>query len=899
VGLWSRLARTVRGGGHDDDIAEELRFHLEMDIAEGRSAREARVRLGTLTRIHEETREAGIIAWLDSVLRDIRLGCRQLRRTPGLSVAVILSLTIGIGANTAIFSLVDAALLRPLPVADPGSLRLLAWTNGGFPPSADNVNGEFRPIAGGRYQGAAIPAYVYRRLAAEQTAFNALIGFGAETDAIAIATEGSPAEQVSVQYVSSNFFQGLGILPVLGRPFRDVEDRLGGDPVVIVSHRFWVNRLGRRPEALDRTIRINTVAAHVVGIAPPGFFGLRPGEWPDVFAPLAMKVAFQPNRSADAPQAEDDRNWWVRQMARLKPDVSEGTAMAQVASQFRNVAVPAGVQVEPGMVPDLFSLPGRHGLDGLNRADTDALWILMRLVGVVLLIVCVNVANLLLSRAVSRQHESAVRLALGAARSRLLRQHLLEGAVLAFLGGVCGLALGGLLAQSIHQLFQTGRDASSAFDLRIDARVLGYTGVVSILTALIFGLVPAVRASRADLNGVLKTQSRTVPRGLPKLPRVLVSIQIALCFAALVAAGLLGRSLEKLKTSDVGFDRNHLAYASVSPSRAGYTGDQIKSYVDRMTAELARLPGVVHVSPVQTRLLSGGGNHASLNIPGRTYQQGVGAHLNSVGDRFFETLGIPLLAGRALRADDIHPDSEAVIVDDLFVKQFFPDGNPLGRRFGIGPKESNRYAIVGVVGYSRYNSLRNAPIPNFYQAYRPGGTVHFAIRTSMDAAGMGEAVRRVIASVDPAVPLTEFHTQAGLIDRNLRTERLLSFVSAAFGLVALTLAAIGLGGLLAYLVARRTNEIGVRMALGASAGDVIRMVLGDSMSMVVAGILIGLPCAYAIGRSLQALLFQLEPLDPATAALSLAGLVAVALLAAWVPARRAATINPIVALREE
>jgi predicted permease len=887
VGLWSRLARTVRGGGHDDDIAE------------GRSAREARVRLGNLTRIHEETREAGIIAWLDSVLRDIRLGCRQLRRTPGLSIAVILSLTIGIGANTAIFSLVDAALLRPLPVADPGSLRLLAWTNGGFPPGADNVNGEFRPIAGGRYQGAAIPAYVYRRLAAEQTAFNALIGFGAETDAIAIATEGSPAEQVSVQYVSSNFFQGLGILPVLGRPFRDDEDRLGGDPVVIVSHRFWVNRLGRRPEALDRTIRINTVAAHVVGIVPPGFFGLRPGEWPDVFAPLAMKVAFQPNRSADAPQAEDDRNWWVRQMARLKPDVSEGTAMAQVASQFRNVAVPAGVQVEPGMVPDLFSLPGRHGLDGLNRADTDALWILMRLVGVVLLIVCVNVANLLLSRAVSRQHESAVRLALGAARSRLLRQHLLEGAVLAFLGGVCGLALGGLLAQSIHQLFQTGRDASSAFDLRIDARVLGYTGVVSILTALIFGLVPAVRASRADLNGVLKTQSRTVPRGLPKLPRVLVSIQIALCFAALVAAGLLGRSLEKLKTSDVGFDRNHLAYASVSPSRAGYTGDQIKSYVDRMTAELARLPGVVHVSPVQTRLLSGGGNHASLNIPGRTYQQGVGAHLNRVGDRFFETLGIPLLAGRALRADDIHPDSEAVIVDDLFVKQFFPDGNPLGRRFGIGPKESNRYVIVGVVGYSRYNSLRNAPIPNFYQAYRPGGTVHFAIRTSMDAAGMGEAVRHVIASVDPAVPLTEFQTQAGLIDRNLRTERLLSFVSAAFGLVALTLAAIGLGGLLAYLVARRTNEIGVRMALGASAGDVIRMVLGDSMSMVVAGILIGLPCAYAIGRSLQALLFQLEPLDPATAALSLAGLVAVALLAAWVPARRAATINPIVALREE
>src|SRR5262249_18849972 len=270
--------------------------------------------------------------------------------------------------------------------------------------------------------------------------------------------------------------------------------------------------------------------------------------------------------------------------------------------------------VEPGMVPDLFLLPGGHGLDGLNRADTDALWILMRLVAVVLLMVCVNVANLLLSRAVSRQHESAMRLALGAARSRLVRQHLLEGVVLALLGGVCGLVLGGLLARSIHQLFQTGRDASSAFDLRIDARVLEYTGVLSILTALLFGLVPAVRAARADLNGVLKSQSRTVARGLPKLPRVLVSIQIALCLAALVAGGLLGRSLERLKANDVGFDRNNLAYASVSPARAGYTTDQIQSYVDRVTAELARLPGVVHVSPVQTRLLSGGGNHASLNV---------------------------------------------------------------------------------------------------------------------------------------------------------------------------------------------------------------------------------------------------------------------------------------------
>ena len=899
MGVWSRLVRTFRRGRHDAEIQAELQFHLDMDVADGRSCREARLRLGNVARIHEETREAGILEWLDSVLRDIRFGWRQLRRTPGLSIAVVSSLAIGIGANTAIFTLVDAALLRPLPVADPDSLRLVIWTSNAFPPGDDNANGECRPIPGGRYQSAAIPAYVYRRLASEQPGNRPLIGFGAETDAVAISAEGRPAEQVRVQYVSANFFQALGAAPMYGRPFGDDDDRVGGEPVVVVSHRFWVNQLAGRHDVLDHTVRVNTVVARIVGVAPAGFFGLRAGEWPDVFAPLAAKVAFQNNSNPDAPRGEDDKNWWVRQIVRLAPESGEAAATTELAARFRTLAVPEGMNVEPGAMPELSLRPGRHGLDGLNRQEADALWILMRLVAVVLLIVCVNVANLLLSRAVGRQRESVVRLALGAARSRLLRQHLLESALVAVLGGVCGLLLGNLFALGIHQLFETGRDASNAFDLHVGRRVLAYTGGLSILVAVLFGLIPALRASCTDLNDVLKAQVKSVKSGLPRLPRLLVSIQIALCLGALVAAGLLGRSLERLRTTDIGFERQNLAYASVSPSRAGYRTDQITAYVDRVTSELARLPGVVRVSPVQTRLMSGGGNHASLNIPGRPYQAGVGAHLNSVGEAFFETMGIPLIAGRVVRVTDVHPDSEAVVVDELFVRQFFPDANPLGRRFGIGPKESGRYEIVGVVRNSRYNSMRNAAVPNFYMPYHPGGTVHFAIRTAADASAMAETVRRTIAAIDPAVPLTEFHTQAGLIDRLLRTERLLSFVSAAFGLVALTLAAIGLGGLLAYFIARRTNEIGVRMALGASAADVIRLVLRDSMSMVIAGLLLGAPVAYAMGRSLQATLFQLAPMDPSNAALALGVLVIVALAAAWVPARRAAAINPIAALREE
>jgi predicted permease len=894
MGLWSRLKRTFSSGRHNADIEEELQFHLDMDIADGHDRREARLRLGNVTRIGEETRAMGIVEWLESVLQDARYGLRQLRKTPALVLAVVLSLSIGVGANTAIFSLVDAAILRPLPVKDPDSLLIVEWTNEGFPPGIENHNGEYVPISGGRRQGSSFAASLYRRLAREQTVFAALMGAGAYPDAVAIAVDASPAEQVGLQYVSSNFFQGLGVLPVLGRPFRDEEDRVGQEPVVILSYRFWKNRLGSST-APDRSIRINNMPARIIGVAPPGFFGLKAGVWPDIYAPLAMKVAFEPDQSSFAARGEDDRNWWVRQIGRLRPGVSEAAARTQLDGLFRNLVVPDGAK----KIPELTTLPGRRGLNALNPGDAGALWILMLLVAVLLLIVCANVANLLLSRSVGRQRESAVRLALGAGRTRLFRQYLIESGVLALLGGAAGLALGYVLAQSIHLLFQSGRDASNAFDLHLDLRILGFTGALSILTAGLFGLAPAVRAARGGLNDVLKTQTRSVMGSGLRLPRLLVSIQIALCLAAVVAAGLLGRSLENLKWVDVGFDRENLAYASVSPSRAGYSVERVGPYVDRVLDALARLPGVVRVSTVQTRLLSGGGNNGRVNLPGHPWSDTNRTNLNKVGDGFFETMRIPLVAGRTIERRDMRPNAEAVVVDEIFAAKYFPNANPVGRRFGLSPNENNRYEIVGVVGNSLYNRLRTDAYPTVYEPYRPGGTIHFAIRTTMDAARLAEAVRKAVASIDPAVPLTEFHTQTALIDRLLRTERLLGFLSGAFGLVALALAAIGLGGLLAYAVARRTNEIGVRMALGAAAGDVVRMVLRDSLWMVAIGILMGLPCAYAITRILKTALFGLEPFDPRTAVLSFSALLAVALVAAWVPARRAARIDPMTALREE
>jgi len=846
---------------------------------------------------------------LDSLIHDVRYGLRQLRKTRGLALAVALSLTVGIGANTAIFSLVDAALLRPLPVKDPDALIVLEWTAPAFPEGVSNINGDFRRIAEGRVQASSVGANIYRTLAREQRALAALAGVADETS-VALSVDASAAEQVSLQHVSSNFFDTLGVPPVVGRSFRDEDDRVGHEPLLIVSHRLWMRRFGGSRSVLDRTVRINNVPARVVGVAPPAFFGVRAGQWTDVYSPLAVRVAFQVPRPGE-PRGENDRDWWVRLFARLNPGIPEPVALQQTAALFRTMAIADGAVVDPKKAPELIALPGHRGFNGVGSRDAAALWTLLLLVGVLLLIVCANVANLLLSRSVVRRRESALRVALGAGRARLVRQQFIESGLLALLGGIGGLAAGYAAAIAIHAMFQLGRAANSAFDLDLHARVLGYTIALSMLTTLLFGLAPAVWATQVDLNDVLKAQPRSVLGGRLRLPRLLVSIQIALCLTALVAAGLLTGSLDNLKRTDLGFDRENLAYATVNPRQAGYSTDRLDSYVDRVRAELAALPGVLGVSPIDVRPLSGNGNLSRISIPGRPSQverglvnDAEGAHRNSAGDGLFETLRIPLIAGRTFDRRDAAATTGPVVpvvVDQLFARRFFPNENPLGRRFGFNQQTNNRCEIVGVVGDSRYNSLRADPRPTVYEPYVAGGgfvrQIHFAIRSTIDSSRLAEAVRRAVARVDPAVPLTEFHTQTTLIDRLLRTERLLGIISSAFGVVALALAAIGLAGLLAYAVARRTTEIGVRMALGAAAGDVVAMVLRESLWMVGAGLVIGLPCAYAVGLFLKSALFRLEPADPRTVVIATFVLSATALAAAWVPARRAAAVDPMTALR--
>ena len=904
MSFWRRLVRTFNPERHDREVEEELQYHLAMKEQDGYDSRMARLRFGNRSRLKEETRAQGILTWLESLVRDTRYGLRQLRKSPTLTLVVILSLALGIGANSAIFSLVDAVLLKPLPVRDSQQLRIIEWTNRGWPEALCNtLTGDTSGNPTSQMRGSSIAPRVYRELAGEQTGFASLIGFS-DIDAVGVAAGSRPAEQFKLQYVSANFFEGLGVPLRLGRTFSNTDDRVGRAPLVVISDRFWRKWFAGRENVLGQMLRVNNVPVQIIGVAPPGFFGVQIGDWTDLYAPLAAQVVLSPRVKLDQSLGEADGFWWVRLLARVRPNGSEAQGSQQLSKLFQRLIVPPGVHLEASKIPKLISSPGERGFDSVGTDQSRALWVLLFLVGLILLIVCANVANLLLSRAVVRQHESAVCLALGAGRLRLLRQYLIESVTLAMAGGLAGLFLSHLLAEAIHSFIRADL-AIGGFDLHVGTRILAFTSLVSLLTALLFGVAPAWRLTRASVNDALKANSRTVMSGRLRLPRALVVMQIGLSFTLLVAAGLLDRSLSNLKTQDIGFNRQDLVYASVNPWTAGYKPEQVNQYVERVRAQLEAMPGVSRAAVVEERPLSGNVNITVVNIPGRPYRESEseGVLINHISDGFFETLGIPLLQGRIFDLGDMRAKSDAVIVNELFAKRFYPRQNALGQQFGTGPKPAERYRIIGIVKNSRYNTLRKASQPTMYQpsstASSPGSNVNFVLRAAIDTPQLSRTIRGATSAVDPSVPVVEIKTQTVLIDHLLLAERLLSILSSAFGGLALVLSAIGLVGLLAYTVARRTSEIGLWIAVGASRGDVVGLVLKDSLRLVAIGIVVGLPGAFLIGRLLRHTLFNLRAIDPITTAVSLASLVTAAALATWVPASRAARIDPMIALREE
>ncbi len=903
MGFWSKLRRTVLPGRHNEEVEEEIQFHLAMKERDVGGQRAARIQFGNAARISEETRAAGILDWLESAVRDVRYGFRQLCKAKILTAAVILSLAIGIGSNTAIYSIVDAALIRALPVQDPQSLVILQWSSMGWPEGLlAGHTGDSSGSLVGRFQGSSIAPGTYRKLAHEQTVFRHLIGFS-DVDKASAVINGS-AEQLSLEFVSANFFEGLGVSPVLGRSFSNDDDRVGQPPVVIISDRLWRNSFGAQRDVLQKHIRVNNVLARIAGVAPPRFFGVQAGSWVDLYAPLAARVTFSRDIFSADGRGDDDQYWWVREIGRLNPSQDVTAATRQLTALFRRVVVPEGLSIASSKIPTLFASPGQRGFDPIGADESRALWILLSLVALLLLIVCANVANLLLVRSVARRREAAVCLALGAPRLRLLRQHLIENLTLGLAGGLAGLALGHLLALGIHQFIISSLEIAG-FDLHLDMRILCFTAGLSLLSVLLFGLAPALRTTKTDPNDALKLHGRNVLAGGLRLPRILVSLQVAFSLTMLVAAGLLGRSLLNLKGSNLGFDREHLAYVSVNPWRAGIKQEQINAYVQRLRSALEGIPGVVCVAGIGTRPLSNASSMVTLNFPGKPFSKdGRDSVLfNEVTDGFSKVLGIPLIAGRSFHPQDMRPDPRSVIVDDLFVRKFFPGQNVIGKRFGIGPKPKTLYSVVGVLGSSFYRSLRKGRMPILYRpwipAERTGSNIIFALRSPLNPTALSAAVRDRVSGVDRSVPVLEFTTQARLIDRTLISERLLSILANSFGAMSLALAAVGLGGLLAYMVALRRGELGIRMALGATPSRIVRLVLKDLFRLAGIGVAIGLPLSFALGRSLRGTLFGVRAADPLTLALAVLLLFMVAVSAASVPARRAARVDPMAVLRDE
>ena len=920
----------------EQQLYDELQFHLdrqiEQNLAAGMPPEEARyaaLRLfGGLPQIKKECRDMRQTQFIDTLLRDISYSLRQLRRSPGLTAIVVLSLALGIGANTAIFSLIDAVMLKLLPVKDPGQLLLMSWAvrskPGIIPSFLRSLSGEMDQDPTGRFTSTSFSYPAFEDIRARNQVFAGVLGF-ADADRLNVGAGGQPGLAVG-QFVSGDYFSTLGVQAFLGRTITPVDDTLRASPAAMISYDYWAQRFGRDPAVLGRAITVNGVPFTLVGVTPPEFFGLQPGRAIEVWIPLHTQPQVWPEpevRKAAKFSARDD--WWVVVMGRLKQRITEQQARAELDVILRqNVAPTApheahGSQSVSPELPRVELAPASKGLNALRHQFSRPLFVLMAVVVLVLLIACANVANLLLARAMSRQKEVAVRLALGAGRRRLVRQLLTESALLATGGGVLGAILAYRVSDVLLVFMSSGREPVQ-LHVSPDLRVLGFTALISVFTGILFGLAPALRGTRLDLTTALKEGAGGVfRRGRPLrgarlgLGKALVASQAAMSLVLLIGAGLFVRTLRNLSSQDIGFDRSNLLLFGIAPALAGYKGEKLASFYQELQRRIEALPGVRSVSLSQNRLINGGVSITGFFLQGYSPQAGGtetndpwhgGVHVNQVGPSFFETVGIPLLIGRTLNAGDAGKSAKVAVINTTLVRKRLGNANPIGRRFGFGDeKSSSDITIVGVVGDAKYSDLRKEPPPTVYVPYTQNpeepGAMNYEVRTAGDPKNWIGSVRQTVLGLDKSLPLFDINTETQQIEQATFQERLFARLLSFFGLLALVLACVGLYGVMAYGVARRTNEIGLRMALGAERGRVLWMVLGETWWLMAAGVCIGLPLALAACRLVSSMLFGLKPADPLTIATATLILVAVAALAGYLPARRASRVDPMVALRYE
>jgi predicted permease len=833
---------------------------------------------------------------MGSTLQDLQYSIRTLRKSPVFLAVAVLSLALGIGANTAIFTLIHQLILQPLPVREPDRIVMLAGRGKHY---------------GGNNGPDKLSYPMYQEIRDKNQVFSGM--FCTYSGTVSATFQGR-TELIGAEFVSGNYFPVLGIGAALGRTFTASDDLIqGGHPLVMLSHGYWRARFGSDPNIIGKQIVVNGRALTIIGVSPAGFDGVEPGRAPQVRIPITMKDDLP---RSDFLRLNNDRFRWTEVFARLKPGVSIGQAQAELQPLFhqilnREVTEPPFAKASPFVKHEFLAMwmelmPGSKGRSEMRKTYSKPLFALMAIAGLVLLIACSNVANLLIARASSRQKETAVRLALGAGRARIVRQLLVESLVLA----VCGGALGAVLAVAVDRAlidFMPPGHTPISLSSTPDWTVLGFTFAVSVLSGTLFGLFPALQSTRQELADTLKDQAGAVIRGGPAgLRKGLVVAQVSLSLLLLIGAGLFVQSLRNLKILNPGFEVRNLLAFNVAPTMSRYDPKLSADYFRRLRDRLNALPMIESHAFAIIPVLEGDEWDNWITIEGYTAKQDErpDPHMQYCSPGFFKTLKIPVLLGRDFNSRDLDGAPKAGIVNQKFVQRYFRGADPLGRHVGMGidPGTKLDIEIVGVVGDTKYESMRDEIpdelyIPFDQRGFADGAMVY--VRAQGDPTQVFNMLRKEVTAVDSSVPVDEMRTLDHQMEVSLLTERLLATLSSVFGFLATLLAALGLYGVMAFMVTRRTREIGIRMALGAGQGSVVWMVLRETLTLGGIGIAIGLAGAYAVTRLIQAQLFGVAPTDLLTIAAACLGITAVIALAGYIPARRATGIDPMRALRWE
>jgi predicted permease len=882
-----------------NELEEEMQLHLELrrqqqeesGVAPNNARAAAYRRFGNPTLVRERSYTSWGWSWLEGLLQDMLYGLRAMLRSPGITIVALLSLALGIGANTALFSLMDAVMLRSLPVKNPQQLVLLGKAD------SSGITDDF-----GTSQLYSYP--FYRELRKQNQVFSETAAiFSMRNDVHGTVSDRNQAEPVQVQLVSGTYFALLGVQAISGRTLTDLDDStLGDHPVAVISYSWWKKGLARDPNVLNRTLKIGDTIYSIVGVAPPEFFGTVVGESPDIWIPMSMVEQVPPHFKG---AYSDNFKESLYILGRLQPGVSMAQATTNVNLLFQQIlrhlrgslSQDDAKALKEAHVP---LTPMATGLSSLRQQFSDPLKILMGIAGLVLLIACANIANLLLARSTVRTREFAVRQALGAGRGRLVRQLLTESMMLALAGGALGVAFATVASRLLLRLVSGGPEAVP-LNLAIDSRMLFFTLAVTLVTALLFGTIPAVRATRLELTQSLKDrQGAATVRGKGLLAKSLIISQVAFSLLLVVAAGLFLRSLVNLARVDLGFDKQNVLFLHLDESSGGYKDDEPRLYAlyRQITERVNALPGV-HSAGFSSFVFHEGSWNGSVQVAGAEKPSDVDVKHNVITNGYFSALHIPLLAGRDFGPQDTTMSPKVAIISERMARTMFPKGNPIGRHYSIGDKDEPE--VIGIVKDVKFGSLQEDPETLDYVpvTQHPMYLGDLVVRYSGDFYDVSHTVQSTIHEIDRTLPITDVTTLDEWVARSITDQRVVAQLSTFFGLLAVFLSAIGIYGLMSYVVSRRTNEIGIRMALGAERMHVRWLVMREVLVLVAIGIAIGVPAALLSSRLVNRMLFGLHGNDPFSLLAAVFVLLLIAALAGYLPAQRASRVDPMIALRCE